>query len=685
MPSSSSVKPNSIIRKQLSPDLRKTYSLGNITTQQSVSNSEILLFSAITGTTSNIALDGTVTTLNGVTLNNGDLVLVKEQTDLSENGLYEVNPTAWNRVDGFLPGCLVVLREGGEEIEDTVYIFASDGVQIGIDDIEFKRLPNTTVTNAGASGIGLFKEIVEENIRLKNIAANSAKIILYDDLSNDVITIDVDVSEINLADLGEKSYNNLTDKPTIDSFALDTTNFNNNLSASDDTAQKAFETLDELEVGNIPEASNTKIPYSDGSSWQHYDGVYVGGESQFRVWAAAPINNGLSVGGGDILLRGIVISTMNTGTTALFAEVLGDGLYVQAGERAFTFITNEKCLIRQNSNEDFLSFLAGGEEKLLIENSGRLATQGGINIAADSFDDIPICLKTLTGGGNTLLTFGDDSINNLEIDDDATIIQRKTYDTNNFLECILLGGWWSPTRSVFIVDAYGNISGQSLEINQNLEINHTDAGYNGILINHLASPSGYSLITQIAGVETLRIMPNGSINAADEIYSQKQMAIGSGANAGAGDTSLLKYSNKAISSGGDDETNVYQFKGEYDNSASGSPYTLEIFDQGVASQRLSIPAYTTAMVEMKVVAYTYSNGASGHASWNIHAMIYRQAGDPINAGEVIVSTVQLGASIAAAPTLNIAGSNIQLECQIPNNMFTRYSADLTVKNITGGS
>lgn len=49
-------------------------------------------------TTGNINLNNTTTTIDGVTLINNDIVLVKNQTAGTQNGIYVVSTTgAWNR------------------------------------------------------------------------------------------------------------------------------------------------------------------------------------------------------------------------------------------------------------------------------------------------------------------------------------------------------------------------------------------------------------------------------------------------------------------------------------------------------------------------------------------------------------------------------------------------------------
>lgn len=54
----------------------------------------------VTHSTVNLTLSG-LQTVNGVVLAEGDRVLVKDQTDASENGIYEVETSAWVRAGDF--------------------------------------------------------------------------------------------------------------------------------------------------------------------------------------------------------------------------------------------------------------------------------------------------------------------------------------------------------------------------------------------------------------------------------------------------------------------------------------------------------------------------------------------------------------------------------------------------------
>ena len=74
-----------------------------------------------------------------------------------------------------------------------------------------------TASNEGTAGVGVFKQKTGVNLEFKNINAASNRITVVDNTAEDEVDIDVDSSNLNLADLGERSYNSLTDAPVIQS------------------------------------------------------------------------------------------------------------------------------------------------------------------------------------------------------------------------------------------------------------------------------------------------------------------------------------------------------------------------------------------------------------------------------------------------------------------------------------
>ena len=115
--------------------------------------------SARVATVGNITLSG-VQTIDGVSAVAGDRVLVKGQTDASENGIYDVvSGGSWTRssdaVDGKLqPGAFVFVEEGTVN-ENSGFVVSTNGdITVGTDDIEFSQFSGAGQITAGA---GMFK------------------------------------------------------------------------------------------------------------------------------------------------------------------------------------------------------------------------------------------------------------------------------------------------------------------------------------------------------------------------------------------------------------------------------------------------------------------------------------------------------------------------------------------------
>lgn len=115
------------------------------------------------GTTANLAALEDLLELDGVTLVAGDLVLVKNQTEEKDNGVYVASASAWTRLkddagaDVLRPGMLVSVREG-DTLADTLWSCTSDATVIGTDDIIFGQMidavaPGSITTEMLEAGI----------------------------------------------------------------------------------------------------------------------------------------------------------------------------------------------------------------------------------------------------------------------------------------------------------------------------------------------------------------------------------------------------------------------------------------------------------------------------------------------------------------------------------------------------
>lgn len=105
-------------------------------------------------TTANIVLSG-AQTIDGIAVAAGDLVLVKNQTTASGNGIYTVSAGAWSRAPSMdtwaeVPGTLVTVQQGTANA-DTLWLSVADaGGTINSTAINFSQIPGPSDIQAGA-------------------------------------------------------------------------------------------------------------------------------------------------------------------------------------------------------------------------------------------------------------------------------------------------------------------------------------------------------------------------------------------------------------------------------------------------------------------------------------------------------------------------------------------------------
>ncbi len=119
-------------------------------------------------TTANITLSG-AQTIDGVAVAETTVptrVLVRAQTDSSENGIYNVSGTAWSRSEDFdgnrdvVKGSLVVATQGTVYSGTTFKITTADPIVINTSDIDFVAAnPIDTVTVVGTAGIDTYAKM----------------------------------------------------------------------------------------------------------------------------------------------------------------------------------------------------------------------------------------------------------------------------------------------------------------------------------------------------------------------------------------------------------------------------------------------------------------------------------------------------------------------------------------------
>jgi hypothetical protein len=118
----------------------------------------------VTGTTANISLTG-LQTIDGVTVSAGQRVLVKNQTDATQNGIYDASASAWSRSADFdnSPGGdnsevrngSFILIQGGTTQKDTQWTLSTTGsISLGTTALSFTQF-GSLVTYSAGTGLSL--------------------------------------------------------------------------------------------------------------------------------------------------------------------------------------------------------------------------------------------------------------------------------------------------------------------------------------------------------------------------------------------------------------------------------------------------------------------------------------------------------------------------------------------------
>lgn len=106
-------------------------------------------------TTANITLSGEQT-IDGIACVTGDRVLVKNQTDGTENGIYVVDTGAWSRAPDFdgsydiVSGSMMRVNQGSSNGDGLFIVSTSDPITIGTTSLSFSRLAVNYVVSASA-------------------------------------------------------------------------------------------------------------------------------------------------------------------------------------------------------------------------------------------------------------------------------------------------------------------------------------------------------------------------------------------------------------------------------------------------------------------------------------------------------------------------------------------------------
>jgi len=153
-------------------------------------------------TTANITLSGSQT-VDGISVTDGDRVLVKNQTDATENGIYVVDTSgAWSRSDDAdtwdeLVQAYVFVEVGTVNADSGWKCTVDSGGTLGTDDVnwvQFSQAGTITGTNLG-SGAEVYESKVGTQLRFRTISEPTSNLITITQNANDIVP-DIDITEL---------------------------------------------------------------------------------------------------------------------------------------------------------------------------------------------------------------------------------------------------------------------------------------------------------------------------------------------------------------------------------------------------------------------------------------------------------------------------------------------------------
>ena len=135
--------------------------------------------SVIAATTENITLSGEQT-IDGISLLDGDRVLVKDQTDATQNGIYIVSATAWSRSSDAdsaetITPALFTFVESGTNYANSGWVLTTDGaITVGTTPLNFTKFSGAGMIDAGAG-------LTKTGDRLNVETASTDRIVISED------------------------------------------------------------------------------------------------------------------------------------------------------------------------------------------------------------------------------------------------------------------------------------------------------------------------------------------------------------------------------------------------------------------------------------------------------------------------------------------------------------------------
>lgn len=177
---------------------------------QSGSGAGATLTANANGSINNSGVDG----ITSLVLNDRILVKSEGSTSDTHNGIYELtqvgdvsNPWILTRAPDFdsteevISGAYVLITSGVVNTDLSFVVSTPDPIVVDTTPIVFVRFApvtgeNNTVSNIGASGIGLFKQKIGDDLEFKKINSTSPHVTIVDDTGNDELDISFDQTQI---------------------------------------------------------------------------------------------------------------------------------------------------------------------------------------------------------------------------------------------------------------------------------------------------------------------------------------------------------------------------------------------------------------------------------------------------------------------------------------------------------
>ncbi len=440
--------------------------------------------SVMVSTTSSISLSG-LQTVDSVELNEGDRVLVKDQVDSRENGIYEVSLTDWVRTNDLIngdlnSGAMVRVSSGNTNlnkwfgISDELVVGTSDIKfhEIGINQIDLNKKQDLLISgtniktvngesvlgegdiimageinsgeNLSANGLAVFARKSGLNLQFRPlVAGNNISLQYLNESGEGNNEIEISAS-IDKTDVGLSNVDNTSDANKPISNAVQTA-----LTSKSDISHT--HTKSDIGLGNADNTSDADKPIStavqsalsgkisDGSNLGSGYGVFYGKTSDEMNFRSLKPGSNISMqllnpnaeGNTEIEISAIIPASPEAGGINTASNVgTGIGVYHNNIDQNLEF----KSLVA-GSNISLQLLNEGGEGNTEIEISANIPTPGEINTASNLGAGVSVFsakvnedlqFKTLVAGNNiSIENLNEAGVGNTEIQINSTVTKTS--------------------------------------------------------------------------------------------------------------------------------------------------------------------------------------------------------------------------------------------------------------------